>query len=84
MYGSTPEIAHWRINGCVDADVRCMVLDPVGPGGQAVSHRYRRASSSRKTVWVDPAHRCAAAEAVCKTTTIFSAFKLLKGTVFSA
>ena len=47
-HGNTPEIAHWRIDGCVGAVVRCMVLDPVGPGGQAVSHRYRHASSSWK------------------------------------
>jgi hypothetical protein len=74
MYGSTPEIAHGRIDGCVGAI--CPVgLDPVGPDGQG---SVQACLHFPESVWVE-----VAADGNKTTTNLFyvAVWKLLKDTV---
>ena len=64
MYGSTPAIAHERIDGCVGA---------VCPVGLEVQGSVQACQQFPEYVWIEPAYRCADVDG-WKTTIVFSTF----------
>ena len=64
MYGSTPEIAHERIDGCVGA---------VCPVGLEIQESMQACQQFPESVWIELAYRCAAVDGY-KTTIVFSTF----------
>ena len=76
MYGSTPEIAHWRIDDCVGAVVRYHWIRSV----RIVRDRCKHASSSRKPCGLNQ-HIAVQLLMAVKQQQFFCIQKLLKDTV---